>query len=79
MSRRSYPYYDGRRKIKPAPNPPKKCAVPHCEDAATYRVEVQFTWFRSDDGTVDVCEPHAKKAMDDVDGLCENVPQQAWK
>lgn len=77
MSRRTYPFYVSARKL---PSSPKViCAVHHCEDQATRIVDVQFTWFRSDDGSVRLCEPHTIKARHDVQGLCANVPQEAWK
>lgn len=76
MSRRSYPHYDSARKVTGAAS---ACDVIGCDAPATRIVSVQFTWFRSDDGQVKLCEPHTIKARHDVQGLCANVPQGAWK
>ena len=77
MSRRKYPRYHGSHKL--APNTTSVCAVIGCDAQARKSVTVEFSYMRGEDECVRLCDAHASKAQVDVDGLCDNVPKEAWK
>jgi hypothetical protein len=59
MSKRVYPYYAGKIKGKQWP-PTITCTA--CNNPATCYVDIQFSWFRSDDEAYRVCDLHVELA-----------------
>lgn len=77
MGRKRYPQYHGATKLPP--NTTSVCDVIGCEQQARQVVTIEFSYMRGEDECVRLCDPHAERAIGDVEGLCVSVPSEAWK
>ena len=81
MSKKGYPRCVSRSQVKPS-NSKGTCQVTGCTAPATWEVELQFTWFRSDDSTVKCCNEHCTiKSVSEpkeVRAFCEQFPREVF-
>jgi hypothetical protein len=79
---RKYPRVDSRSKVKP-PNSRGNCKATGCGKPATWRVYVQFNWFRGEDECVVCCDDHCTiksiSESPEVAAFCQQFPEGAWK
>jgi hypothetical protein len=79
---RHYPRVESRSQVKP-PLSRGLCKVVGCEKPATWSVNVQFDWSRSDDQAVLCCGDHCTvKSISDAPAVamfCQQFPEGAWK
>lgn len=57
---RTYPRISGKNPLRRAP----LCCI--CGEPATWRLEVQVSWFRGDDEHRDVCDEHKASTVGQV-------------